>query len=83
MTESQYLSELAQLLDELVDPVITCRQARVFLDHCDCDHVVVVVLVSCSWFLRCVSVVWLFFFFFFFCKIAFNVSFFLCWAGLS
>ena len=55
--------ELAQLLDELVDPVITCRQARVFLDHCDCDHVVVVVLVSCSWFCDVSRLSGFFFFF--------------------
>ena len=35
------ISELAQLVDELVDLVVPCRLSRVFCDHYDRDHVVV------------------------------------------
>ena len=41
-----FVFDLAQLLDELVDTVVARQRARVFLDHRDCDHVVVVVLVG-------------------------------------
>ena len=35
------VSELAQLVDELVDLVVPCRLSCVFWDHHDGDHVVV------------------------------------------
>ena len=45
---------LEQLLDELVNPVVACQRARVFLDHCDCDRVVV-----CCLLLRWLESSWL------------------------
>ena len=41
-----FVFELAKLLDELADPVGARQGACVFLDHLDCDHVIVVVFVS-------------------------------------
>ena len=48
-----FVFEPAQLLDELVDPVVARERASVFLNHRDCDRVVIVIFVvskySLSW----------------------------------
>ena len=47
--------KLAQLLDELVDPVLACQRTCVFLDHRDFDRFLMFVVAS----LRCVDRNWL------------------------
>ena len=36
----------AQLLDELMDPVVASQRECVFLDHCDCDRFLMFVVDS-------------------------------------